>query len=183
MKTQRLVLAGFGGQGVLTVGQLLANVAMNENLEVTWMPSYGAEMRGGTANCAVIIDDKEIASPLISSGITILLAMNTPSLEKFLPLVEKGGYVLANDSLISRDLGRDDVVMHRVDFAKLASEIGNMRTQNMIAFGQLGKHIGFTPDAMFDVIMKKLGHKDPELLELNKEAIELGYQLDHRVDA
>ncbi len=178
MKQQRIVLAGFGGQGVLTVGQLLATVAMHENFEVSWMPSYGPEMRGGTANCSVIVDDKEIGSPLISEGITILLAMNTPSLDKFLPLVETGGYVIVNASLINKEIERSDIHVIAVDFASMAKEIGNMKTQNMIAYGILGHLIAFSPLSLLEIVVKKLGHKDAELLELNKLAIEAGYQID-----
>lgn len=178
MKQQRMVLAGFGGQGVLTVGQLLATAAMHENLEVSWMPSYGPEMRGGTANCSVIIDEQEIGSPLISDGITILLAMNAPSLDKFLPLVAEGGYIIVNASLIQREIERSDVHVIAVDFASMAREIGNMKTQNMIAYGILGHLIGFSPLSLQEVVVKKLGHKDAELLELNKLAIEAGYQIE-----
>ena len=116
--------AGFGGQGIMLMGQILAEAAMMENYEVVWIPSYGPEMRGGTAYCTVVIGDRPIGSPIIRNPLH-LVAMNLPSLEKFAPFVKKGGVVFVNESIIPTDSGRSDVDELRVPIIEIAKNLGN----------------------------------------------------------
>ncbi|MHC1735854.1 MAG: 2-oxoacid:acceptor oxidoreductase family protein [Erysipelotrichaceae bacterium] len=176
MKPIKLVCAGFGGQGVLSVGQMVALLAMKNNKEVSWMPSYGPEMRGGTANCHVVVDDQPIAAPIIASGITHLLAMNGPSLDKFLAKVAPGGTVIVNKAMIDHPLSRTDVKVIACDFPGLAEEAGAMKSQNMVAFGALIYAMDvFSKEDAKDVILEKFGGKKPELNEANLQAFEFGY--------
>ena len=133
MQTE-VVIAGFGGQGVLFAGQLLAYAGMDAGLEVTWIPSYGPEMRGGTANCTVVISDRPVGSPVIQTP-RALLAMNLPSLDKFEPHVRPGGAIVVNTSLINRPVRRDDVLAVGIPANELALELGNPRCANIIALG------------------------------------------------
>ena len=179
MKTIKLVCAGFGGQGVLTIGQMVALLAMKKDKEVSWIPSYGPEMRGGTANCHVVIDDQPIAAPIIASGITHLLAMNGPSLERFLGKVAAGGTVIVNSAMIDLPLARTDVKVISRDFPKLAEEAGAMKSQNMVAFGTLIEAMEiFTKEDAVEVIVEKLGKKKPELTEANIQAFNLVFSKD-----
>ncbi len=133
-----VLMAGFGGQGMLLAGQVLAHAAMDGGLEVSWLPSYGPEMRGGTANVIVCISDEPIGSPLIDRP-RALLAMNRPSLEKFAPRVRPGGVIVVNASLIDVDPGREDCRIVRVDSRRLAKEAGNERASNFV---MLGAYVG-----------------------------------------
>ena len=137
MATNRIIVAGFGGQGVLLIGQLIAYTAMFDNKEVTWMPTYGPEMRGGTANCTVCVSDKPISSP-VGSTCDILVAMNGPSLEKFEPMLKPGGHLFINSSSVTIAPKRDDVNIHYVDTLGIAAkEIGNEKTTNMVMLGAM----------------------------------------------
>ncbi len=137
MSSTRIFVAGFGGQGVLLIGQMLAYAGMEEDKEVTWMPSYGPEMRGGTANCTVNISDKEISSPL-SAKCDVLVAMNGPSLVKFEEMVETGGNLFVNSTIVKEKPKRNDINVYYVDCFKLAHEIvGNDKTQNMVMLGAI----------------------------------------------
>lgn len=176
MKKVKMVCAGFGGQGVLSVGQLIAMMAMNKSYLVSWMPSYGPEMRGGTANCHVVIDEHDVGSPIISDGITHLLAMNQPALKKFLPRVAQGGVIVANASMVKRDESRPDIQWVMVDFYQIATEAGNQRTQNMAALGSLVRQLdGFSEADGFNIIVEKFGDKNPEMVEVNQKAFTLAY--------
>jgi 2-oxoglutarate ferredoxin oxidoreductase subunit gamma len=124
--------AGFGGQGVMLMGQILAQAAMQEGYEVVWIPSYGPEMRGGTAYCTVVISDRPVGSPIIRNPMH-LVAMNRPSLEKFAPTVKKGGVVFVNASIIPIGSGRTDVDELRVPIMELAGELGNVKAANIVA--------------------------------------------------
>ncbi|MCL2519920.1 MAG: 2-oxoacid:acceptor oxidoreductase family protein [Spirochaetaceae bacterium] len=173
----KIIFSGFGGQGVLTLGQIVATIAMNKGKEVTWMPSYGPEMRGGTANCSVIIADKVIGSPIVASGIDILVAMNGPSIDKFLPKVKKGGLVFVNSSVISQKIARDDVTVVAIDATNIASHLGNLKVQNMVmlaAFLKAGTL--FTIDDIGQVLEQKFGAKYPKLIPLNMEAVKKGLE-------
>ncbi len=137
MAMKRIIIAGFGGQGVLLIGQLIAYTAMFDNKEVTWMPTYGPEMRGGTANCTVCVSDKPISSP-VGATCDILVAMNGPSLEKFEPMLKPGGHLFINTSDIKIASTRSDVEIHYVDAREIAAkEIGNEKTANMVMLGAL----------------------------------------------
>ena len=130
----RTIFSGFGGQGVLLMGYVLSHGAMAKGLNVTYFPSYGAEMRGGTANCTVTVSDKKIASP-VASNPDVLVAMNFPSLEKFLPTVVEKGLVFLNTSLIEELPSRTDVELVQVPTLQLAREVGSPRTANMVMIG------------------------------------------------
>ncbi|NLW17622.1 MAG: 2-oxoacid:ferredoxin oxidoreductase subunit gamma [Firmicutes bacterium] len=134
--THEIILAGFGGQGVMLMGQMLAYAGMTEGKNVSWLPSYGPEMRGGTANCTVVVSDKPVGSPLITRP-GILVAMNLPSLDKFEDNVKPGGLLVYNSSLISRPPKRDDIEVLAVPANEIANELGNDRIANMVVLGAL----------------------------------------------
>jgi len=140
VKSTEVLMAGFGGQGMLLAGKILAHTAMDRGLEVSWLPSYGPEMRGGTANVIVCLSPEPIGSPLISRP-RALLAMNRPSLEKFAPRVLAEGVIIVNESLIEIDADRPDCTVVRVDSRALATEAGNMRSANFV---MLGAYVGAT---------------------------------------
>ena len=178
MKTVKLVCAGFGGQGVLSMGQMVALMAMKKGFNTSWMPSYGPEMRGGTANCQVVIDEAEIASPIVSEGITLLLAMNQMALTKFQPKLEKGAWLVVNSALVDTQDVPVDVHILKVDFNAIAMEIGNPKVQNMAALGTLAAHMDiFSKQDGLDIIEEKFGKKNPELTLLNQKAFEKAYDL------
>ncbi|MBL0701804.1 MAG: 2-oxoacid:acceptor oxidoreductase family protein, partial [Spiroplasma sp.] len=117
--TYKIVISGFGGQGVLTLGVLLSELALQQNLNVSWIPSYGAEMRGGTANCSVIISDKKIGSPIVNN-IDILVAMNNPSIDKFIDSVVEGGKLVINDSIVDKDLSNTEFQVNKISATDIA---------------------------------------------------------------
>lgn len=171
MAGKRIFIAGFGGQGVLLIGQMLAYAAMYENKEVSWMPSYGPEMRGGTANCTVNIADAPIASPLITQC-DVLIAMNGPSLVKFEEMLVPGGDLFINSSIITQKTTRDDVNVHYVDCQKLAEELGNVKAQNMVMLGAIINYTGVvnleTMDKVFEYV---LTGKKAKLIPINTQAL------------
>lgn len=173
----RIIFSGFGGQGVLTLGQIVASIALNKGLEVTWMPSYGAEMRGGTANCAVVVSDKPIGSPVVTSNIDILCAMNGPSIDKFLSEVRPGGYILVNSSIITEEIDRNDVNVLKIDATNIAVEAGSLKVANMVMLaGFLKASDLFTMDDIKQIMEQKFAQKNPKLIPLNLKAIEIGYE-------
>jgi 2-oxoglutarate ferredoxin oxidoreductase subunit gamma len=165
--------AGFGGQGIMLMGQILAQAAMDEGFEVVWIPSYGPEMRGGTAYCTVVISDRLIGSPIIRNP-GHLVAMNSPSLEKFAPFVKAGGVIFINSSIISIDAGRDNVDVLRVPVIDIAKELGNVKTANIIAlaaFVSRSKVVKF--NSLEDAVRAKFAQKE-KLIPLNMKALEEG---------
>ncbi len=132
----KILLAGQGGQGVLSIGQMLAESGLREGKEVSYLPAYGPEMRGGTANCSVIISEEEIASPLCNTP-DVLIALNSPSFHKFAPRVKPGGIIIVNGSISDSYAGRDDLSVYDVLANDLAIEAGNVRAANMVAMGAL----------------------------------------------
>lgn len=173
-KEQRLRIAGFGGQGVLVAGVTMGVLAMEEGLEVTWLPSYGPEMRGGTANCHVIISGRSVGSPLVSKP-NVLIAMNGPSLDEFEPDVEKGGLVIVNSSLIERKVKRSDVTTLYAPVTEIASSVGLTAAANMVALGiYLGHTKVIAPEKLFGIIEKYLKKKN--LVDKNLEAIKKGIE-------
>lgn len=173
MAAKKMLLAGFGGQGVLLIGQMISYSAMYEEKEVTWMPSYGPEMRGGTANCTVVVSDKPIASPL-PSAYDVLLAMNKVSLEKYIDSLLPGGDLFINSSIIDCDIKRDDINVHYVDTIGIAeSEIGNEKTANMVMLGAIIKKTAVVKMATMEKTFKKLmtGKKE-KLIPANMKALE-----------
>lgn len=172
MSTHRLILAGFGGQGVILIGQIIAYAAMYEDKHVTFMPSYGPEMRGGTANCTVIVSDEPIACPLVDS-ITELVAMNAPSLQKFEPLLASGGTAFLNTSMIKEAPSRADITVCSVDTTGLAEALGNGKAANIV---MLGAVLAQTRLVGTDTVEKVLEEKiftgpKAKLLALNRPAL------------
>ena len=171
-----VVCAGFGGQGVLLIGKVLAYAGMKAGKEVSWFPSYGPEMRGGTANCTVVISDKPIGSPVIQHPRS-LIAMNLPSLDKFEPMVRDKGFVLINTSLVNREPARDDLIVLKVPASAIAIEEGSPRAANMVA---LGAYVGGTgvvePEVVEGILEQEFGKK-PKVLEINLKAFRRGYEL------
>ena len=171
----KILLSGFGGQGVLTLGQLIAEIALGKGKEVTWMPSYGAEMRGGTANCSVIISDKMIGSPIAAGGMDILCAMNAPSVTKFVDKVHPGGLVFVNSSIVKDKIERTDVDVLEIDASNIATKVGNLRVANMVMLaGFLLKTELFSFEDVEEIVNRKFKTRNPQLIPLNIEAIKQG---------
>lgn len=169
-----LCVAGFGGQGVMTLGKFLASATFDAtDKKVTFFPSYGAEQRGGTANCFVVISDEEIGAPL-GDVMDDLIVMNGPSLKKFLPTLKKGGTLFINSSIVSDKIDRTDVKLVKAPVTEMALEMGNAKVLNVI---MLGVYVGYTevvpPEVVWSTIEHKMAKK-PKLLPLNKEAFEKG---------
>ena len=168
------VIAGFGGQGVLFTGKVLAYAAMADDLEVTWFPSYGPEMRGGTANCTVIFADEEIGSPQVLSPRTVI-AMNQPSLDKYEPLVQKDGFLVVNTSMLNRSAQRKDVHIIEVPGTKIAEEIGDKRLANIVLVGSLVQVANlFSLQKIEKALKKSLEGKNTSLLDMNIQALQKG---------
>nr|MBN2277226.1 2-oxoacid:acceptor oxidoreductase family protein [candidate division Zixibacteria bacterium] len=174
---KEVVFAGFGGQGVMTAGQLLAYTAMEEGKQVVWIPSYGPEMRGGTANCTVVVSDSRIGSPIINNPMSACV-FNRPSLDKFGQLIRKDGLLLINSSLIDINSGRDDVTEIMVPCNELAIKAGSPKVANMV---MLAAYVEATDIVSFKILEKmldaKLGARKQELLEVNHRAFEVGRKL------
>ena len=173
----KIIIAGFGGQGVLSLGQFIAYSAMYEGKEVSWLPSYGPEMRGGTANCSVCVDSNPIASPIIAVPDT-LIAMNKPSLDKFVNRVRAGGTIIVNSSLIADKVARTDVKVIYVDANKIALEAQNPKAANLVIFGSYVKHSGSLDKENAVNTISKIFAKKPKFIPSNVKAFELGYALD-----
>ena len=168
---ERNIFAGFGGQGVLLMGQLLAQAGMMEGKNTSWIPSYGPEMRGGTANCSVMLSDQEIDSPLVTRP-TSLVVMNRPSLEKFESKVAPGGAIFVNSSMIDIKVSREDVNAYYIPCNEIAAELGNDKVANMIMLGAyLGKSGCVEIESVLDALLLKLGEKKAKLIPLNREAL------------
>lgn len=172
-----LCVAGFGGQGVMTLGKFLASATCDStDKNVTFFPSYGAEQRGGTANCFVVISDEAIGAPL-GNAMDDLIVMNEPSLKKFINTLKPGGTLFINSSIVPEETGREDITLVKAPVTELALELGNAKVLNVI---MLGVYVGYTsvisPEIVWDTIEHKLGKK-PKLLPLNKAAFEKGLEL------
>ncbi|MFZ5808998.1 MAG: 2-oxoacid:acceptor oxidoreductase family protein [Chloroflexota bacterium] len=182
MQTE-IVIAGFGGQGVLFAGQIMAYAAMDAGKEVTWIPSYGPEMRGGTANCTVIVADEEIGSPLVMNP-QAAIVLNLPSLDKYEPLVKRGGVLITNASLVNRGPQREDIESVFIPVNEIAEELGNRRLLNMVALGAL---LAKLPVLSIEQIEKALDDHLPErhkkFLEVNKQALRKGAEFALRETA
>lgn len=176
----RIVFSGFGGQGILVLAEVVATIAMKKGSHVTWMPSYGAEMRGGTANCAVILSDRVIGSPIVQSEIDILVAMNQPSVDKFLPKMRAGGLVLVNSSIVTADVLalRPDITALAIDATNIAVEVGSPRVANMVMLAGFLKKTGlFTLNDITEVLHERFGGaRSKDLIPLNVKAIERGLE-------
>ncbi|HOD02288.1 MAG TPA: 2-oxoacid:acceptor oxidoreductase family protein [Clostridiales bacterium] len=181
MMTNEIIIAGFGGQGILFAGKFLAHEALLRGKEVSWLPSYGPEMRGGTANCSVIISGKPIGSPIICAP-DVLVAMNLPSLDKYEEKVKKGGRIIIDSSLIERKVKREDISVNYIPASKLASENELSGLANMIIIGHLIKVSGIIPYENIDNAVKKIvPEKKQHLYSLNLKAIWLGYNFQSAI--
>ncbi|MGI6039129.1 MAG: 2-oxoacid:acceptor oxidoreductase family protein [Eubacteriales bacterium] len=171
----QILIAGFGGQGVLFTGRFIASDGLMRGKEVSWLPSYGPEMRGGTANCSVIISDTSIGSPIVNNP-DILIAMNLPSLDKFENAVVAGGSIFIDSSLVERKAVRDDVKSFYIPSTALAHENGLEGLANMIMLGKVIRESGIIP---YETISKTMEEIVPEsrirLRALNQKAIDIGY--------
>ncbi|MFW5980833.1 MAG: 2-oxoacid:acceptor oxidoreductase family protein [Halanaerobiaceae bacterium] len=174
---EEIIIAGFGGQGVMSMGKILAYAGMKEEKEVSWIPSYGPEMRGGTAHCTVTISDKKIPSPMSSNPDTIIV-MNFPSLKKFTSRVKEKGLLLLNSSLIDTSVKREDVTVIEVPANNIARELGSNKIANMV---MLGAYIGEKKLVNIETIKVALKEVLPErrhnLISVNKKALEKGKAL------
>jgi 2-oxoglutarate ferredoxin oxidoreductase subunit gamma len=179
--TEEIIIAGFGGQGVLSMGKILAYSGLMQGQEVSWMPSYGPEMRGGTSNVTVVISDERISSPILTSFDTAII-LNQPSLDKFESKVKPGGLILYDPNGITRPPQRKDVNVYKVKGTETASEIGNPKTFNMIV---LGAFLKIKPIVKLDNVMqglkKSLPARHHKLLPLNEEAIKKGLEIAEEV--
>jgi 2-oxoglutarate ferredoxin oxidoreductase subunit gamma len=173
MQTE-IIFSGFGGQGVLFAGQILAFAGMDSGKEVTWMPSYGPEMRGGTANCTVIIADEEIGSPLVRHPQAVVV-MNLPSLDKYESTLPENGVLIINSSLVNRDTTRTDIIHVIVPANEIAEKIGNKRLTNMVLLGALLEKLPVLPmSAIDDALNNHLPERHRKFLPANLEALRLG---------
>ena len=174
MKTNQILIAGFGGQGVLFTGKMLAYKGMYEGKEVSWLPSYGPEMRGGTANCSVILSDTPVGSPIVSNP-DILLVMNLPSLDKYESTVAPGGMIFVDSSLIERKVERDDVKVFYIPATKLAGENGMPTLANMIIVGKILKELGENDvNSINAALAKVISAKRADMADVNRKAMEIG---------
>ena len=175
-----IVMAGFGGQGVLLIGKLLAYAGMNAKNEVTWMPSYGPEMRGGTCNCTVVLSDQPIGSP-ISKRPDALIVLNLPSLDKFEDAVRPGGIIVVNTSLINRLPRRTDVKVVPVAANEIAVELGNAKAANMVALGAFLGASGLVDRENVDGVLAEAFASRPKVVATNQQALRRGYEIgqDH----
>ena len=172
-----MICAGFGGQGVLTIGKFIAKAGMAEGKNVSWLPSYGPEMRGGTANVAAVVSDEPIASPIVSYP-DVLVALNQPSLDKFGASVRAGGVVIVNTNMCPHGLKRDDVKIVAAPMSDIALEIGSMMVLNMLAIGMvIGKTNIIKYETMEEDLTAFLKAKNPDLLHQNLEAIKRGMEI------
>jgi len=171
----KTIFSGFGGQGVLSMGFTLANAAMLEGRFVTYLPSYGVEVRGGTANCTVVVSDEEIASP-VASDPEFVVAMNQPSFARFQSILQAGGLLCVNSSIVNITSARTDIEILPVPTSELAEEIGTIKVANMI---MLGAFIKASNIISFDIMLKNLseilGEGKAKLIKLNRQALELGF--------
>ncbi len=174
MADHQIIIAGFGGQGLLFSGKVLAYAGLAEDRQLSWLPSYGPEMRGGTANCTVILSDEPIGSPIVDHP-NVAMVMNNPSLDKYENMVAPGGKLFIDSTLVTRKVDRDDIDVYYIPATQLANEMGAASLANMILLGALVKETGCITEENFE---KGLRHSIParkaDLTDLNLKAIEIG---------
>ena len=174
MKTTQILIAGFGGQGILFAGKFLAYKGLLEDLQVSWLPSYGPEMRGGTANCNVILSEEPVGSPIVTSP-DVLIAMNLPSLQKYVDAVVPGGQIYVDSTLIAEKVARTDVEVYYIPATAMANEAGVPTLANMVMMGHVLRH---NPELTFEgtelTVQKLVPPKKAELVGLNMKALEAG---------
>ena len=173
---KQFIFAGFGGQGMLLIGKFLAMASMLEGKHVSWLPSYGPEMRGGTANCSVNVSDEEVASPIVDQA-DVVIAMNLPSLDKFEKSVRPGGVLVINSSISERKSVRDDITVVYCDAMKIADEVGNPKGANVAILGAMMAKVDVcSVDSMIEAIRIELGERKARFLEGNKKALLAGME-------
>jgi len=169
------LFSGFGGQGVLSMGSTLATAAMLEGKHVTYLPAYGVEVRGGTANCTVVVADEEIASPVASEP-ECVVALNQPSFARFQGILQAGGLLCANSSLVKTDSARSDIEIIAIPAGELAEQVGTIKVANMVMLGALVRASNMISyDTMLENLSAILGERQSKLIKLNREALSLGY--------
>ena len=178
MATTQILIAGFGGQGVLFAGKCIAYKGLEEGKQLSWLPSYGPEMRGGTANCSVIISDTPVGSPIVSTP-DVLTAMNLPSLDKYEDATVKGGKIFVDSTLIDRKAKRTDVEAYYIPATKLASDAGFPTLANMIMMGKMIKEANIVSmDGMKEALSHVISAKRADILDITLKAIEIGYNYE-----
>ena len=176
--TTNILLAGFGGQGILFAGKFLAYNGLIEEKQISWLPSYGPEMRGGTANCSVIISDEPVGSPIVTSP-DVLVVMNLPSLDKYEKAVVPGGKIFVDSTLIDRKVAREDVDVFYIPATQMAKQMGAPTLANMIISGKLIKETGVVSYDKVEAALKKVvSAKHADLLSINLEAVTKGYEFN-----
>lgn len=174
MSTTQFLFSGFGGQGILFAGKFLAYKGLMDEKQVSWLPSYGPEMRGGTASCGVIISDEPVGSPIVARP-DVLVAMNLPSLDKYESAVVPGGMIFADSTLIERKVTRDDVKVFYVPATKLANDNGTPTLANMVLMGKILKELNdFGEDSLRAALGKVISAKRADMLEVNLHAMQIG---------
>ena len=174
MSQTQYLFSGFGGQGILFAGKFLAYKGLMEDRQVSWLPSYGPEMRGGTASCSVILSDEPVGSPIVTRP-DVLVAMNLPSLDKFESSVAPGGIILVDSTLVERTVQRDDVTVFYVPATKMAGENGMGNLANMIIVGKLLKVLGaYDADGIAATLSKVIPARKANMLDMNRAALQLG---------
>ena len=174
MSTKNFLFSGFGGQGILFAGKFLAYKGLIDSKQVSWLPSYGPEMRGGTASCSVIVSDEPVGSPIVSNP-DVLIAMNLPSLDRFEKAVKKGGIIFADSTLIERKVERDDVTVYYIPATQLASDNGMPTLANMIIIGKILKVLeDFGEDSVKAALNKVISAKHADMLDVNLKAMQIG---------
>ncbi|CRK83627.1 2-oxoacid:acceptor oxidoreductase family protein [Neobacillus massiliamazoniensis] len=174
---EEIIIAGFGGQGVMSMGQLIAYAGMIEGKGVSWLPSYGPEQRGGTANCAVVISDEPVGSPLVTSPTTAIV-LNNPSFDKFEPRIRPGGLLIINSSMVVRLSERTDIKIIEINATDLANDLGNSRVANIILLGSFLEYTKIVSiDSIVESLKKVLGADKHHLIDINKLALEKGASL------
>lgn len=171
-----VIMAGFGGQGIMLIGQLLAYAGMDEGKEVSWLPSYGPEMRGGTANCTVVLSDRPIGSPVIETPSACII-MNRPSLDRFGTKIKKGGLLVINSSLIDVKVSREDLDTLYIPCNQVAIQCGNGKAANMVALGSYVARSQVIKLDTLNALVKKRFASNPTLVELNIQCLKQGYEL------
>lgn len=170
-----VLIAGFGGQGVLFIGQLFANACMKQGLNVTWFPAYGAEMRGGTVNCTVCMSDDEVACAYVDKPVNVI-ALNGPSFERFESKIKPGGIMVVNSSLVKAEPKRKDITYKFVPMTEIAADLGNQKMANIVSLGAFIKSLPFvTKESIIETMKTKLTGKKAAMLDGNIQALEKGY--------
>jgi 2-oxoglutarate ferredoxin oxidoreductase subunit gamma len=177
VREAEVIISGFGGQGALFAGQLLAYAGIAENLQVTWIPSYGPEMRGGTANCTVIVSEEDIGAPIIRNP-SVAVILNLPSMEKYGPLVKPGGVLIVNESLVPMRSEREDIRIIYIRASDISTDLGNPRMANLVLLGALVQATGVVSlKTVASELGKHISERHRRWLEPNRQALQKGAEL------